>query len=65
MNNLKTIRNIGIVLAVIGISLIFINDIFESDFLKTLAEYKDIFVIFGGAFIGAGLFGKQKNKKTS
>ena len=63
MNNLKTLRNIGIVLVVIGITLIFINDIVENDFLKSITEYREFFWIFGGSFLGIGLFGKQKDKK--
>lgn len=60
----KTLGKIGIILLVIGISLIFIEDSTENNLIKTLAEYKRILWIMGGAFIGVGFFGKKKNTTT-
>ena len=60
----KTVAKIGIALLIVGIILIFINDLVDNDLLKTLAEYKKFFWIFGGAFIGVGFFGKKKTEKN-
>jgi len=64
MKKLKTVQIIGIILLIITIVLIFINDIVENDFLKMLAENKQIFAIFGGVFLGYGFFLKQKTKMS-
>ena len=60
----KTVGKIGIALLLVGIILIFINDLIDNDFLKNLAEYKKFFWIFGGAFIGVGFLGKKKVDKS-
>ncbi|WP_405414825.1 hypothetical protein [Maribacter sp. Asnod1-A12] len=60
----KNLGIIGIILFAIGIISIFINDIVDNDFLKSIDGYGKYISMLGGAFIGVGFFGKKKNEKA-
>jgi uncharacterized membrane protein YfcA len=69
--NRKTFKNIGIVTLAFSLVLIFINDIIDNEFLRTLSNYKNSFAMLGGIIIALSIFDKknkieiEKEKKMS
>ncbi|MDO5615735.1 MAG: hypothetical protein Q4G16_06070 [Cruoricaptor ignavus] len=57
----KTFRNIGIIVFVFSLILIFINDIVDNEFLRILWDYRKSFAMLGGMIIAYSFLEKKES----